>query len=243
MTNDLSLLTVSDEQGSLQFTCRFYEDPPQQNGGGGGWVPVQRPQNSAFTAWQGPTDGFHLVLNLVMDQWTSTKGADVEHACRTLDKMYGSVTNPMTRPPALILDAKGALQYDVTNYPRGRWVIGADPQFGSTAGDVLRNDKGQRVRQVVTVDFMLFVPYDETSRTATNSQSTPAGTFIASAQINTFKKAAAKYLKSYGGATLGNRLAQFNNKRDGTAPLQPGTGPYRLPSGATAKSWSNTPRR
>lgn len=243
---DYSILHVYTEDNSLGFFARFYENPPEQKGGGGGWKSVPRPQDEAFTAWQGGQEGFQVSLQLLLDQYASNN-KDVEHACRTLDKMAGTLVKPSNvQPPLVIIDAAGALQYDVVNYPQGRWVVsdssGATPTYSTTAGDVLRID-GRRVRQVVTVPFMLYVPYDEATRAAVSSQSAPAGTFTVTSSINTFKKAAAFYLKSYGGASLGNRLAQLNGKRDGTAILSPGSGPYRLPSPATAKQWSAQPRR
>jgi hypothetical protein len=179
-----------------------------------------------------------------MDSFTaSTKGGahpDIEDDCRTLDKMCGIFTNPVTQPPLLILDANGALQYDVYNMPSARWVIPETPQFA----DVLRNEHGRRTRQVVTVKFMHYVAYDQLTRNTDlqTSQNAPKNTFTASAKINTFRKAAAHYLRHSGGGRWGTRLANLNGQRDPNHPLLPGRR-YKLPTTSQLKSWEQTTRR
>jgi hypothetical protein len=233
---DYSLLKVYTELPGLSLTARFYQDPPDVEGGAGGYEAVPRPQSNAVTAWRGFSDGFTMSLNLILDSYAARPPRDIENDCGVLDKMAGALGR--TQPPLLILDAGGALQHDVVNRPAARWVISDPPAYA----DVLRNADGRRVRQVVTVKFMLYIAYDGLSRTVDVSRIAPKNTFIVTSSIPTFKAAAAKYLKSYGGAKWGNRLAQLNGLRDGTATLPPGQR-FKLPTPAQVKAWEKTPRR
>lgn len=239
MSTDFSLLKVYTEtpHEGLSVTFRFYTEPPDISGGGGGWQAVQRPQDSVVTSWRGPTDGYTMSLNLIMDTFTSKSGKDIESDCRTLEKMYGALVSPVVQPPLLILDANGALQNDVYNFPPLRWVISDPPTYA----DVLRV-KGRRVRQVVTIKFLKYTAYDELTRSKDTSQGQALNTFKASSQVNTFKKAAAKYLKASGGARWANYLAQLNGVRDGTAFILPGR-TYKLPTSQQIADWKKQPRR
>lgn len=243
MSTDFSLLKVYSEfpQDGLNVTFRFYQDPPNISGGGGGWEAVARPLDTVTTSWRGPTDGYTMELSLILDCFTAGKGdpkQDIEDDCRTLEKMYGALTSPVVQPPLLVLDANGALQNDVYNFPPLRWVISEPPTYG----DVLRNAHGRRTRQVVTVKFMKYTSYDELTRSKDASQNAPRNTFTASATVNTFKKAAAKFLKQVGGAKWATRLANLNGQRDPTKTLLPGR-IYKLPTGAQIKQWEKTSRR
>ena len=233
---DFSLLSIYTELPGLSLTARFYTDPPAPKGGSGGFTAVPRPLDSAVTAWTGFQDGYTMPLNIVLDSYTARPARDIERDVTTLEKMAGTLGR--SEPPLLILNAGGALQHDVVNRPKARWVIASDPDWG----DVLRNEHGRRVRQVVTVPFMLYVPYDALSRTKSTNDHAPRNTFLATGTVDTFKKAAAKYLNSYGGAKWANRLAQLNYARDGAAKLEIGRR-YMLPTPAQIKSWEKTPRR
>lgn len=250
MSTDYSLLKVytdsssgyaDNRSGGLAITFRFYQNAPNISGGGGGWESVQRPQNSATTAWRGPTDVYTMELDLLMDTFTAGPGdkkKDIEADCRTLELMYGALTSPVAQPPLLILDANGSLQNDVYNFPSLRWVIAEPPAYA----DVLRNGSGRRVRQAVTVKFMHYVAYDALTRSKNLvSQNDRAHQFQATKSINTFRKAAAHY-SPMRNARWGTRLAHLNGKRDATANLLPGRW-YKLPTQAQFKDWNKTSRR
>lgn len=236
VVNDYSLLSIYTELPGLSLTARFYTDAPAPKGGSGGYTAVPRPLDSAVTAWTGFTDSYTMPLNIILDSYTASPARDVEADINTLEKMAGTFTR--SEPPLLILNAGGALQHDVVNRPKARWVVNDSPDWG----EVLRNAQGRRVRQVVTVPFMLYVPYDALSRTKSTADSAPRNTFMATAAVDTFKKAAAHYLNSYGGAKWANRLAQLNGARDGAAKLKLGQR-YTLPTVTQIKSWEKTPRR
>jgi hypothetical protein len=249
MSTDYSLLKVytdsssgyaDNRSGGLSVTFRFYQNPPNISGGGGGWQSVQRPQDAAFSAWRGPSEVYTMELNLIMDTFTAgnhDRKQDIESDCRTLELMYGALTSPVAQPPLLILDANGALQNDVYNFPPLRWVIADPPVYA----DVLRNSAGRRVRQVVTIKFMKYTPYDELTRRLGGSQSDHSNQFLATARINTFRKAAAHFPPMHS-ARWGSRLALLNGKHDATAKLLPGRW-YRLPTRAQFNEWQKTPRR
>lgn len=243
MATDYSLLKVYTESNDLAVTFRFYQAVPNVSGGGGGWQAVQRPLDAPVIAWRGATDLYTMELQLIMDKFAAPLNADgsepdVEADCRQLEQMYGALVSPVHQPPLLILDANGALQNDVYNNPSIRWVIPEPP----TWQDVDRNSKGRRVRQVVTVKFMHFLAYDQLTRNTDVSQHAPRNTFTSTSSVNTFRKAAAKYLKSYGGARWATRLANLNGARDPTAPLLPGR-VFKLPTAAQIKQWEQTARR
>lgn len=230
------VLTVYTETPGLLLNARFYQEAPQQTGGSGGFVAVQRPEDGPVTAWRGFQDGFTFSLNLIMDSYTARPARNIEADCLALDKMAGLFGHE--QPPLLILNAGGALQYDYVNRPTARWVISDPPDYA----DVYRDSNGQRIRQVATVKFMLYVAYDAFSRTKSTARNAPKNTFVATTQVDTFKTASARYLKSYGGHRWANRLAQLNGYRDGMAKLPLGQR-FKLPTVAQIKDWERTPRR
>lgn len=250
MSTDYSLLHVYTQRGGPKgdsITFRFYQDPPNISGGGGGFQAVQRLQNAAIVAWRGPSDAYTMELNLIMDAYASLppkgrargwQAPDIEADCRTLDKFSGTFVHPVTQPPLLVLDANGALQNDYYHMPSALWVIPEQPTFS----DVLRNSKGMRTRQVVTVKFMHYLGYDELTRNKNiSAQNDHSHQFETTPKVNTFKKAAAHYAPMRN-AKWGMRLAQLNGKRDPTAKLMPGRW-YKLPTQAQFNDWQKTSRR
>lgn len=249
MSTDYSLLHVYTQAGGASgesITFRFYQQPPSITGGGGGWQAVQRLQDAAITAWRGPSDAYTMELELIMDVFSSIppdghRGSwepDVEADCRTLEKFCGTFVHPVTQPPLLVLDANGALQNDYYHHPSAVWVIPDQPTYG----EVYRNSKGRRTRQVVTVKFMHYLPYDELTRSKNlSSQNDHAHMFKTGGKIDTFRAAAAHY-PPMRNAKWGLRLARLNDKKDPTAKLLPGRW-YKLPTQAQFNEWKKTARR
>jgi hypothetical protein len=234
--NTLQVYTEFPDNG-LYFIALFGEGTVKITGGGGGWQSVQRPQDNPITAWRGPTDSYCMEIPLIFNNFTNGKG-DVEGACRTLEKMYGALETTSGQPPLLILNANGALPNDVYNFPPLRWVIPDPPDYGEAIRDEVT---GKRLRQIVTVKFMHYVAYDEFTRSQSNNQhGTPNTTIVKGGE--TYNKIAARALKKYGGAKLGNRLAHLNGARDGAVKPKPGQ-TIKLPTAAQAKSWAHSPRR
>jgi nucleoid-associated protein YgaU len=233
---DYSLLHVYEEnQPGLFITFRMYEGDHKITGGGAGWSSVQRPQKHPLTAWRGDTDQYCMEIPLIMDTF-STSGSTVERDCRQLERMYGALTSPASQPPLLILNANGALQNDVYHFPPLRWIIPEPPTWGE---QTRRN--GQRVRQIVTVKFMVYAAYDEFTRQKSQNTNKVASQVIVRAG-DTYSSIAARYLKAYGGARWANYLAHFNGAKDGASHPLPGQ-TVKLPSSAQVKQWESSPRR
>lgn len=233
---DYTLLHVYDETpGGLAFTARFYSGDINVTGGGGGWTAVARPQRHALTSWQGPTDAYTMELPLVFDATNKDKD-DVETQCRIVERMAGILTGAFSEPPVLILDANGALENDVRNFPPLRWVIPDSPAWGERWR---RTTDGKRVRQCVTIKFMQYTAADVASRNNTPPPSTHS---ITARFVDTYNKIAARELKKYGGIRWGNRLAQLNGARDGASAVLPGR-TVKLPTVAQIKQWESSPRR
>lgn len=234
---DYSILHVYTEQpNGLRFISRFYDGTINVTGGGAGWQAVQRPQRAPITAWRGPTDSYTMEIPLILDT-LDQKHADVEGRCRTIEKMSGTLVSGFVQPPVLILDANGALQNDVYNFPPLRWVIPEPPVWGE---QLRRRDDGKRVRQLVTIKFMLYTAYDSLSRS--KSVKVSSGHSTTARAGDTYRKIAARELKHYGGIRWANRLAQLNGARDGASkPLKGQV--ILLPTVEQIKLWERTPRR
>lgn len=237
---DYSLLNVYTEQpaAGLSITFRIGDGTINVTGGSGGLLAVPRPQDNPLTAWRGPQDAYVMEIPLVMHIGNyQTQPSDIEDDCRTLERMCGALVSPAQQPPLLVLNAGGALQNDVVNFPPLRWVISDSP----TWGEQWRNGSGRRYCQMVTVKFMNYVAYDELTRSKSAGQSQAANQTIAKTG-DTYKSIAARALAQYGGIKWANRLAQLNGARDGAATLQKGQ-VVKLPTLAMIQQWGKTPRR
>lgn len=200
-------LWVYTADGNLQAQFWFNETAPAPTGGGGGWQSVQRTLNTAATAWRGMPDALTIELDLIMDnyrvQGNGGNQPSIEKDLRDFEKMYGLLTSPVGEPPLLILNANGALQWDVVNFPPLQWVIPEPPTYG----EVLRNNLGNRVRQQVTVKFMKYTEYDVASKEVSNTaRTTPRNKFKPKNTNTTFKQAAAIQYKD---AALGQAWAKY----------------------------------
>lgn len=233
---DFSWIEVYSEipSDNLIFRARLGEEPIKQSGGGAGWNSVQRPQKRPLVVRRGPTTAFTLTIPIVFDGYTEVRS--VESDIRALEKMAGINVDGDPEPPLLVINGNGAIPWDVFAYPQGRWVVD-DTQLDW--GEALRHaTRGFRMRQLVTVPFMLYTADDQLSR----SKQVASARYTTARAGDTFAKVAARDLKQYGGARLGNRLAQFNGKRDGAQKLEPGQ-LVKLPTAAQVQDWLRKPRR
>lgn len=235
---DHSILRVYPEnaRSNILLSAHFGEGTINTTGGGAGWVSVPRPQRKTITVWRGPQAGYQHEIPLVFDTWGTTLDP-IEQDVGWLEQVSGVDMFGTEQPPLLILNAGGALPHDVFHSPQLRWIIPEEPVWGEA---IRRRDTGERVRQLVTVKFMVFTAADELSR-STPRQVNTKSVYIAK-QGDTYTKIAARELKNEGGGKWGNRLAQLNGARDGAA--SPGVGQsVKLPTSAQVKTWSQTPRR
>jgi hypothetical protein len=235
---DHSILRVYPEQArsNILLSAHFGEGTINTTGGGGGIVSVPRPQKKPVTVWRGPQANYQHEIPLIFDTWGTTV-KPIEQELAWLEQVAGVDMFTSQQPPLLILNAGGALPHDVFHSPQLRWVIPEEPVWGEA---IRRRDTGERVRQLVTVKFMVWNAADILSRNPTRQTNTKS-VYVAK-QGDTYTKIAARELKNEGGAKWGNRLAQLNGARDGAA--SPGVGQsVKLPTSAEVKRWSQTPRR
>lgn len=125
-------------------------------GGTGVWTTVNRPRRRDAIEWVG-TSGFTYVLPLLLDGTEVLVGYDrpVEADCRRLLAWSAEPTKASDEP--VILVATGPLRTP----PNVRWVI-TDLAWGGQ----IRNEKGRRVQQYVTVTL--------TQHTAPSVRKSPA---------------------------------------------------------------------
>lgn len=215
----------------LSFLARFGEGAVKPSGGGAGWQSVPRPKKQPLTSRRGPQEAFHFEIPLIFDGWPYNS---VEGDCRTLDIMAGVNVDGDPDPPLLLLNAHGALPYDVFHNPNYRWVIPEAPDYG----EALRYF-GKRVRQIVTVKFMLWTQDDQLNRA---HQIASANQMVTARAGDTYNSLAARYLNKYGGIRWGNRLAQLNGARDGASHTLAGQ-QIKLPTAQQIADWKRQPRR
>lgn len=113
------------------------------SGGVGGWEVLDRPRNTAATAWVG-TPAKTLTLPIRLDGRESFPGFDmpVESACRRLER-WGQPTGKTGEPD--VLTVTGLPRVDAAT----RWVI-QDITWGSYVVD----SSGQRVMQGMVVQLL-----------------------------------------------------------------------------------------
>jgi len=235
---DHSLLQIytEDPRSDIVLLARFGDGTITTTGGGGGWVAVPRPQKKTITVWRGPQDGYQHEIPLVFDTWGNTV-KPIEQEMGFLEEASGVDMFNNTQPPTLILNAGGALPHDVIHSPQLRWIIPEEPVWGEA---IRRRDTGDRVRQLVTVKFMVFTAADELTRSTPPHVSSK--TLYIAKKGDTYTKIAARLLKNEGGARWGNRLAQLNGARDGASSPKVGQS-VKIPTSEQVKQWKQTPRR
>ena len=222
-------------------TARFGDGTITTTGGGAGWVAVPKPQQRVLTAWRGPQDGYQHEIPLILDLFrrphTKQNGPNLEQMIGWLEFFSGVDMFGQTQPPQLIIDSGGALPHDGTNSPALTWIIPEEPVWG----EAIRDEKtGVRIRQLVTVKFMVYHAPDEVTRTVTHTTGTRK-TYTAK-KGDTWNKIAAKELRGEGGKKWGNRLAVYNGARDGASSPKVGQ-TVKIPTAKTVKTWTQSPRR
>lgn len=115
-------------------------------GGVGGWESLDRPRNTAATAWVG-TPAKTLELPLALDGREIVPGVDfvIEGGCRHLEQ-WGLPAGKAGEPPVLQVDGL------VRVASEDRWVI-QDLAWGAYVVDA----NGQRIYQAVTVTLLQYV--------------------------------------------------------------------------------------
>jgi hypothetical protein len=135
---------ISSTDPPLRVVARLSDEQPRIESGYGGWEEVARPRRPPITTFKS-LPGIRLTLPILFDHWVS--GVSIERQIADLSRM-GRPTASDGEPPQVRVTATGGH----IPYQARRWVI-TELAFG----DALMNDKGNRVRQQVTVSLLEYV--------------------------------------------------------------------------------------
>lgn len=136
-------VTIQTVDKSVQVTCLLAADRPNVEQGYGGWTEVNRPRAAPLTTWQG-FPSLRMTLPLLLD------GFQVGRVVEREIKMLESLGRPTDggQPPTVRVIATGA----AIPYQGRTWVVD-----GITYGDAIMNQRGDRVRQQLTLGLLEYV--------------------------------------------------------------------------------------
>jgi hypothetical protein len=180
---------ISTVDPPMRVLARLSDERPNVEAGYGGWEDVARPRRPPLTTVTS-LPGLRLTLPVLLDAWST--GASIEKAISDLELMGRPVASDGEPPQVKIAAAGGAVPY------QGRtWVVDS-----LTFGDALMNERGDRVRQQVTLSLLEYV-----ADVYLTEQSAAARQRLKAAQAKTAsgapkKRVNAKAKPSSGGAAL-----------------------------------------
>lgn len=214
----------ADARHPNRLSVRLGDGDVLISGGGGGWEAVTRPGRRPITVWRGPDDAYRLQVPLLFDGYRSNDS--VEGDIATLKRLCGMEQAGDPEPPKVYL--QGAL-LDGPRKGNGRlYVIEKSPEWGAC----IRNARhGYRIRQEVTVTFMLF-SQDDKLRSVPNAAH-PRFAYLNARKGDTYEKIAARKLDT---RRLGPRLARLNGGRSPDVHLKAGKR-VKYPVGAELNAW------
>lgn len=139
-------ITIKTRIAPLLTVVGSLGDPPRVTGGYGGWEIVDRPRRVGITQWMG-REPLQMDINMVLDGYI---GSDtVEFDITKLERM--ALPHGNRHPPTI--DLRGsAVPYADADLP---WLINR-----LEWGDAIRLKNGDRVRQFVTIGFLVYVAAD-----------------------------------------------------------------------------------
>lgn len=217
-------------------------------GGGGIWDEVKRPYLPAITAWRGPDEAYKHKIPLMLDAFTSPDGdapEDIEELCQRIDHMAGTYPGApkLDEPPLLCLDGHGALPYDYTYDSSIRWVIKEPPEWGEAIRVHNHHDpakNGRRVRQFVTVTFMVHTSSDDIRRQ--NHSSSRLHRKVTHAHSGDNYETVARRVWHGKHNDWGTRLARLNGHNNARFKLLAGQ-VVQLPTPDEERAWKHGRRR
>lgn len=139
-----------------EVTCLLGDGAGNPTGGFGGWEKVIRDRRVSFTEWQG-RDPLEIPIPILFENWAV--GTSLESDIKVLEKMAGLGNAGGGEPPLMTFNSGGVISHDYHDAPAHDWVIS-----GLEFGDCVKNDFGNRVRQVCVVTVTQFIDDDVLSR-------------------------------------------------------------------------------
>jgi len=140
----LGIVEISAVDPALKVRALMSDERPTLEQGFGGWEEIERPRRTPITTWKS-LPALHLTLPLLFDGFAAERS--VEKQLGILMQM-GRPVGANGEPPLLRVKARGAALPG-----QGRkWVL-QDLAWG----DALMNQKGERVRQQVTLALTEYI--------------------------------------------------------------------------------------
>lgn len=141
---DAREVTITSTRPSLIVTAWLGQDPPTVTGGYGGWDIVARPRRQSLTAWKGH-EPYQMDLPILLDGFVTT--SSVEARCTALERM--------ARPPQVLDEPPLVRIAGSVPHSDLSWVVQR-----ITWGDVIRSEKGQRIRQFAVLSLLRYIADD-----------------------------------------------------------------------------------
>lgn len=141
-----------------EVECLLGDGAGNPIGGFGGWAKVKRDRRRSLTEWQG-NDPLEIAIPILFDNWA--EGTSVENEIKQLEKLAGLGNDDTDgpEPPLIVFNTGGVISHDYHDSKDHEWVI-SEIDFG----DCVKNQFGNRVRQIATVTVLQYIDDDVLSR-------------------------------------------------------------------------------
>jgi hypothetical protein len=135
-----------------EVECLLGDGAGNPTGGYGGWEKIKRDRRIALTEWQGK-DPLEIDIPILFENWRT--GDSLEGDIKQLEMIAGLGNKGGGEPPLMTFNSGGVISHDYHDAPRHDWVISS-----ISWGDCVKNDWGNRVRQIATVTVTQFIDDD-----------------------------------------------------------------------------------
>jgi hypothetical protein len=139
-----------------EFECLLGDGSGNVTAGFGGWEKIKRDRRYSLTEWDG-RDGMDIPIPIIFENWRV--GESLESDIKQLEMMAGLGNKGGGEPPLMTFNSGGVIAHDYHDAPSHDWVI-SNVEFG----DCVKNDWGNRVRQIATVTVTQYIDDDVLSR-------------------------------------------------------------------------------
>lgn len=202
-----------------EIECLLGDGAGNPTGGYGGWSKVSRDRRRSLTEWQG-NDPLEIDLPILFENWAN--GTSLEPDIRQLEMMAGLGNAGGGEPPLMTFNSGGVISHDFHDAPAHDWVIS-----NIAWGDSVKNDFGNRVRQIATITVTQYIDDDvlstgssATKRKNANKGKIKKGTERSGAKKKSFTvEFTGQSLVTIAKKTLGDgnrwkEIAKLNSMRD-----------------------------
>lgn len=135
-----------------EVECLLGDGAGNLTAGFGGWENIRRDRRYSITEWSG-RDGMEIPIPIIFENWAV--GTSLEGDIKQLEMMAGLGNKGGGEPPLMTFNSGGVIPHDFHDAPSHDWII-TNLEFG----DCVKNDWGNRVRQIATVTVAQFIDDD-----------------------------------------------------------------------------------